>query len=151
MNIVCVPTQLCDPGDCSQPGSFGHEIFQARILECIAISYSRGSSQPRDQTRFSCVSCIWQAESLPLHHLGSSNEHWGACIGVGVLDHMVVLYLVVFLFLFFFLKKLHTIVHNEYTNLPSHHQCRSVSFSPHLSSIYCFQILLLIVILTGVK
>ena len=33
------------------------EIFQARILEHVAISYSRGSSQPRDRNRISCVSC----------------------------------------------------------------------------------------------
>ena len=46
---------LCDPMDCSLPGSFIHEILQARILECIAISLSRGSSQPRDLTQVSCV------------------------------------------------------------------------------------------------
>ena len=48
---------LCDPVDGSPPGSSLHGIFQARILECIAISYSRGSSQVRDQTRVSSVSC----------------------------------------------------------------------------------------------
>ena len=41
---------LCDPMDCSLPGSSVHGIFQARILECVAISFSRGSSRPRDQT-----------------------------------------------------------------------------------------------------
>ena len=41
---------LCDPMDCSLPGSSVHEIFQARILEWVAISFSRGSSRPRDQT-----------------------------------------------------------------------------------------------------
>ena len=41
---------LCDPMDCSPPGSSVHEIFQARILEWVAISFSRGSSQPRDRT-----------------------------------------------------------------------------------------------------
>ena len=41
---------LCDPMDCSLPGSSVHGIFQARILEWIAICFSRGSSQPRDQT-----------------------------------------------------------------------------------------------------
>ena len=46
---------LCDPMDCSPPGSSVHEIFQARILEWVAISFSRGSSQPRDQTRVSCT------------------------------------------------------------------------------------------------
>ena len=39
----------------SPPGSFVHGISQARILEWVAISSSRGSSQPRDQTRVSCV------------------------------------------------------------------------------------------------
>ena len=39
---------LCDPIDCSLPGSSVHEIFQAIVLEWIAISFSRGSSQPRD-------------------------------------------------------------------------------------------------------
>ena len=44
--------------DCSLPGTSVYGIFQARILEWVAISYSKGSSQPRDQTRVSCVSCI---------------------------------------------------------------------------------------------
>ena len=48
---------LCDPVDCSPPGSSVHGIFQARILEWIAIAFSRGSSQPRDRTQVSCVSC----------------------------------------------------------------------------------------------
>ena len=39
---------LCDPKDCSLPGSSVHRIFQAIVLERIAISFSRGSSQPRD-------------------------------------------------------------------------------------------------------
>ena len=41
---------LCDPMDCSLPGSCVHRIFQAIVLEWIAISFSRGFSQPRDQT-----------------------------------------------------------------------------------------------------
>ena len=41
---------LCNPMDCGPPGSSVHGIFQARILEWVAISFSRGSSQPRDQT-----------------------------------------------------------------------------------------------------
>ena len=45
---VC-PT-LCDPVDCIPPGSPIHGILQARILEWVAISFSRGSSQPRDRT-----------------------------------------------------------------------------------------------------
>ena len=41
---------LCDPMDCSPPGSSVHGIFQARVLEWVAISFSRGSSHPRDRT-----------------------------------------------------------------------------------------------------
>ena len=39
---------LCNPVDCSPPGSSVHGISQARVLEWVAISFSRGSSQPRD-------------------------------------------------------------------------------------------------------
>ena len=42
---------LCDPMGCSPPGSSVQGISQARILEWVAISFSRGSSQPRDQTQ----------------------------------------------------------------------------------------------------
>ena len=41
---------LCDPMDCSPAGSSVNGIFQARILEWVAMSFSRGSSRPRDQT-----------------------------------------------------------------------------------------------------
>ena len=41
---------LCDPMDCSLSGSSIHGIFQARVLEWIAISFSSGSSQPRNRT-----------------------------------------------------------------------------------------------------
>ena len=44
--------------DCSPPGSSVHGISQARILEWITISFSRGSSQPKDRTCVSCVSCF---------------------------------------------------------------------------------------------
>ena len=60
---VCVRAraQSCptpfNPLDCSLPGFSVHGIFQTRILEHIAISSSRGSSQPRDRTQGSCVSC----------------------------------------------------------------------------------------------
>ena len=46
---------LCDPMDCSLPGVSGHGIFQARVLEWGAISFSRGSSRPWDQTRVSRI------------------------------------------------------------------------------------------------
>ena len=46
---------LCDPVDCSPPGSSVHGFSQARMLALVAIFFSRGSSRPRDWT---CVSCI---------------------------------------------------------------------------------------------
>ena len=54
--LVCqlCPT-LCNTMACSLPGSSVHGIFQAILLEWIAISFSRGSSQPRDQTRVSHI------------------------------------------------------------------------------------------------
>ena len=58
LHSVCV-SQLCpilfDPMDCSPPGSSLHGIFRARMLEWIAISFSRGSFRPRDQTQVSCI------------------------------------------------------------------------------------------------
>ena len=48
-------TSWTNPMDCSPPGSSIHGIFQARVLEWAAISFSRGSSQPRDRTQVSCI------------------------------------------------------------------------------------------------
>ena len=48
---------LCNPMDYSPPGSSVCGIFQARILEWVAMPSSRGSSPPRDRTHFSCISC----------------------------------------------------------------------------------------------
>jgi len=48
-------TSLCDPKDWGPAGSSVHGILQAWILEWVAISFSRGSSWPRDQTRVSCI------------------------------------------------------------------------------------------------
>ena len=61
-----------DSMDCSPPGSVVSGILQARVLEWVAISFSRGSSQPRDQTRVSCVSCIGRQI---LYHWAT----WEAC------------------------------------------------------------------------
>ena len=49
---------LCDPGDCSPPGSSVHGIPQARILEWVALPSPRGSSRPRDWTCVPYISCI---------------------------------------------------------------------------------------------
>ena len=46
---------LCHPMDCSPPGSSVHGIFQARILEWVVISFSKGSSWPMDRTHVSCI------------------------------------------------------------------------------------------------
>ena len=50
---LCLPP--CDPMDCRPPVSSVHGILYARILEWVAISFSRGSSWPRDRTRVSCI------------------------------------------------------------------------------------------------
>ena len=51
----CVSNSLQPYGQYSPPGSSVHGILQARILEWVAIPFSRGSSQPRDQTWVSCI------------------------------------------------------------------------------------------------
>ena len=59
----------CGPVDCSPPGSSLHGILQARILEWVAISFSRGSSQPRDRTQVSCIASrcfnLWATREAP--------------------------------------------------------------------------------------
>ena len=65
--VVCLVTQSCltldDSMDCSLPGSSVHGILQARILEWVAIPFSRGSSWSRDWTGVSCIagkfSTVW--------------------------------------------------------------------------------------------
>ena len=59
---------LCDPMDCSPPGSSVHGILQAGILEWVATSFSRGSSRPRDRTQ---VSRICRRILYQLSHKGS--------------------------------------------------------------------------------
>ena len=62
---------LCDPMDCSLSGSSVHGIFQARVLEWVAISFSRGSSRPRNRTRVSCIAgrrfTIWATREAPTY------------------------------------------------------------------------------------
>ena len=57
------------PMDCSLPACSVHGILQARILEQVAISFSRGSSQPRDQTWVSCIAgkffTVWATREVP--------------------------------------------------------------------------------------
>ena len=71
--LQAYPT-LCDPMNCSPPGSSVREFLQARILEWVAMFSSRGFSQLKDQTHVSYVSCIsrqvfttsatWEAQGL---------------------------------------------------------------------------------------
>ena len=51
VSVLVAQSCLCDTTDCSWPDSCIHGIFQARILQWIAIAFSRGFSQPRDPTR----------------------------------------------------------------------------------------------------
>ena len=60
---------LCNPVACSLPGSYVHGIFQARVLQWVAISSSRGSSWPRDRTCVSCISWIGRWILNQLCHL----------------------------------------------------------------------------------
>ena len=61
---------LCDPMDCSMPGSFVHGISQGRTPEWVAISFSRGSSQPRNQTHISCTGSwiLYHWTTRGVHH-----------------------------------------------------------------------------------
>ena len=63
---------LCDPMYCSLPGYSARAIFQARILEWVAVSYHKGSSPPRDQIHVFLHLLHCQADSLLLCHLGYS-------------------------------------------------------------------------------
>ena len=73
-NLLCVLVAqlcmiLCVPMDCSPRGSFVHGIFQAIILEWVAISFCRRSSQPRDQTSVSHIAgrlfITWATREAP--------------------------------------------------------------------------------------
>ena len=67
---------LCNPMDCSPPGSFIHGIFQARILKWVAISFPRRSSRPRDRTQVSCIvsRCfnLWATRADPCNSVSYS-------------------------------------------------------------------------------
>ena len=67
---------LCGPMDSSPPGSSVHRIFQVRILEWFAISYSTASPRPRNWTCISLHFLRWQAVLLPLFHLGRCYWCW---------------------------------------------------------------------------
>ena len=70
---VLVGWWLCDPMDCGLPGSSVHGILQARILEWVAIPFSRGSSRHRDQIWVSCITGSFFT-NLPSKEAQSTHE-----------------------------------------------------------------------------
>ena len=68
---------LCNPVDCSPPGSSVHGILQARILEWVAITFSRGSFWPRNQSQVSCIAgrffTVWATREAPGPYGGDSS------------------------------------------------------------------------------
>ena len=73
---------LCYPMDCSPP-SF-HGVFQARILEWVTISFSRGSSRPRNQIHISYISCIGRRVFFFFKTTGAT---WAAVHGLQRVRH----------------------------------------------------------------
>ena len=73
--ICSVVSDSLRPQDCSPPGSSVHGILQARILEWITISSSRGSSPPRDQTHVSCIGrwVLYQWATRKAHFINIDN------------------------------------------------------------------------------
>ena len=87
--------------DCSLPGSSIHRTFQARVLEWVAICFSRGSSWPRGWTQVSCIAgrhfTVWATREVPLNskYLGIFRPHCGQehkC----AFDNIVSLFLLLF-------------------------------------------------------
>ena len=87
---------LWDPMDCSLPGTSVCGILQARILEWVAVSFSRGTSQPRDQTWVSCIPgrcfTIWATREAPIRYLYFPER-------IFYVDHHIICSLVPVLFL----------------------------------------------------
>ena len=86
--------------DYSPPGSSVHGIFQARILEWVAISFSRGSSWSRDWTWVSCIACRFFAEppgkpffSVTKFHLETANPTFTLQTGLSDWIKMEVIYI----------------------------------------------------------
>ena len=83
---------LCDPMDCSPPGSSVHGILQARILEWVAISFSMGSSWLRDQIQVSCIGrqmlyywATWEARGKP--DVGLNPHFWAVWLWGALFHH----------------------------------------------------------------
>ena len=104
---------LCDPMNCSLSGSSVYAILQAKILEWIAIPFSRGSSLPKDQTLISCIAdrffTIWATREAPIG--------WNRCIFLQLIsqvlsDRMTVTLATVPYFSFFLMQLLKKIKFN---------------------------------------
>jgi len=86
VDCVCVRSgaqsglTFCDPMDCSSPSSSVHRIFQARVVEWVAISYSRGSSWPKHWAHISCISYL---SKWILYHLRSLKVGFSSQCGEG--------------------------------------------------------------------
>ena len=111
VNQSC-PT-LCDPMHCSPPGSSVHGFFQAKILEQAAISSSRGSSQLRDRTHVSCISCI----DRQIFTTAPPGKWPGVWVGVQILNGFVVRQKNVFPFFFLFILCLSSIFKKQVLNM----------------------------------
>ena len=83
--VVVLVTQswptLCESMNCSLAGSSVHGILQARTLEWVAIPFSRWSSQPKDQTRVSCIASnfftVWATRDAPVPYpFNHSSASW---------------------------------------------------------------------------
>ena len=90
---------LCDPEDCRLPASSVHGISQVRILDWVAISSSRGSSWPRDQTWVSWISCIgrwilyhWTMWKALTPAVSTAFSHHPASSIVSLRDNLLALY-----------------------------------------------------------
>ena len=95
-SLQSCPT-LCNPMDCSPPGSPVHGILQARILAQVAMPFSRGSSQLRDQTLISWVSFIGRRILYPWANPGSpikekDDIYWELISSIPTLVIIVVLW-----------------------------------------------------------
>ena len=77
------------PWDCSLPGSSVHGIFQARVLEWVAIAFSRGSSPPRDWTWVSHIAgrrfTLWAIREAPMYWW----EEYNSSAGGGDKFHLI--------------------------------------------------------------
>ena len=113
---------LCDPVGCSPPGSSVHGILQASIVEWVAISFSRGSSRPRDQTQVSRIAgrcfILWATREacvqIPLSII------LGLYLEVELLDYLAMLCLL-------FLDK---VASNAFKIAPQSHLYQGVKFLP---------------------